>query len=82
MLSVLAEQLAPAGLNLIGVADAASFSRTAEVFPSARSIIVVASGGPALWHAFVAAARSDARVLTGEKHPLDAFVRILQLATS
>lgn len=81
-LDALSLALAPAGLNLVGVASAAAYDASvpeargsAGLLPGARSILVVASGGPSLWHAFVADLRRDPRGLTAEAHPLDAFVR-------
>lgn len=78
----LARALAPTGLNVWGVVPCAQYDaavgverRTKSLFPSAQCIVVVASGGPTLWRSFVAAAAADTKLLTGEPHPLDAFVR-------
>jgi epoxyqueuosine reductase QueG len=76
------EALAPAGLNLVGVVSAEAWDaampearRTSALLPGARSIVVVANGGGALWDAMVADLLRDARGLTDEPHPLDAFVK-------
>jgi epoxyqueuosine reductase QueG len=76
------EALAPVGLDLVGVASVEAWdaampeARRAEaLLPGARSIVVVANGGGALWEAMVADLRRDPRGLTGEPHPLDAFVK-------
>ncbi len=76
----LTASLAPAGLNLIGVADVAAWDaaaperhRSAVVAPGARSIVVVANGGRAAWSAFVADLERDAAVLVGHRHPFDAW---------
>jgi epoxyqueuosine reductase len=88
-LSTIAAALTPAGLNLCGVADVARYDaaaapsrRSEDVAPGARSIVVVASGGAALWEAFVADLRRHPEHLTEEQHPLDAFVRRAVLAAS
>jgi epoxyqueuosine reductase len=74
--------LEPVGLNLFGVADVNAYNalvqparQTEALHPGARSIIVVGSGGPALWHAFLADLRRTPRHLTHEPHPLEAFVQ-------
>ena len=63
--------LGAAGLDVVGVADGASYQ---DVLPGCRSVLVLGSGA-ALWDAFVAEVRRVPRLLTGELHPLDAFVR-------
>lgn len=77
----LAEALAPAGLNAVGVVDVAAWNaqvpatRHGEaLLPGARSILVFGSGGPALWDAFLADLERDPRGLTEHPHPLDGFV--------
>lgn len=74
--------LAPAGLNVAGVASVAAWDevatparRSAAVAPGSKSILVVGSGGGALWRAFLDDLRRDPSGLTAEPHPLDAFVR-------
>lgn len=81
LLPALTEALRPVGLNHLGVASPAAYDpvarselRTSALMPGTRSILVVASGGPALWEAFLADLRADPRGLTGQAHPLDAFV--------
>ena len=49
--------------------------RTGDLFPEAKSILVLASGGRALWDAFVADLAENPEHLTEEQHPLDAYVR-------
>lgn len=78
----LASALAASGLNLCGVADAASWDarvppsrRTDALLPGARSILVFGNGGGAMWEALLADLRRDPRGLTEEEHPVDAFVR-------
>lgn len=62
--------LSELGLNAVGVTEP-----DAEAAASgARSAVVFASGGPALWQAFVAAIESDPTVLTAHAHPLDQFI--------
>jgi epoxyqueuosine reductase len=67
----IARALGAVGLDVVGVADGAGYQ---EVLPGCRSVLVLGSGR-ALWDAFVAAVRGDPDRLTGELHPLDAFVR-------
>ncbi len=81
-LAGLRASLAPCGLNHVGVASIAAWderarpeTRSGQVFPGARAIVVVASGGPRLWEAFLEACREDAGALLDHEHPLDAFVR-------
>lgn len=73
--------LEPFGLNLWGVADPAEWdaavpeSRRIQVlFPETRSIVVIGSGGGALWDAFLEDLRLHPEHLYEEPHPLDAFV--------
>ncbi len=63
--------LAAVGLDTGGGADGAAWQ---HVLPGCRSVVVVASSGRALWNAFVADLRAHPEHLTGEAHPLDAFV--------
>lgn len=67
-------ELERVGLNTVGVVAADSVPSAGEVLPGCRSVVVVASGGSALWEAFVAACRADPRVLTDHDHPLDRFI--------
>lgn len=74
--------LAPAGLNAIGVLSAAEWDarmpapqRVGGLVPGARQVVVVGSGGPALWRAFRADLELHPSHLVAEAHPLDAFVR-------
>ena len=74
-------QLAGVGLNHWGVVSATRYDetaregcRTSDLFPAARSIVVVASGGTALWDAFVSDLRQNPEHLSEQQHPLDAFV--------
>lgn len=60
------DRLARIGLNCVGVADGTGWDR---VLSGCRSIVVVGSGGPALWEAFVRAGPRPWR------DPLDTFVR-------
>lgn len=69
---VVTGSLARAGINVAGVADGSAYS---GVLPGCRSVLVFASGGPALWDAFVADLRAEPAHLSGEDHPLDAYVR-------
>lgn len=78
----LREALEPVGLNVFGVARVNAYDaqvrparQASTLQPGARSILVVGSGGPALWHAFLADLRRTPRHLTHEPHPLEAFVQ-------
>ncbi|MFP2930919.1 hypothetical protein ACLESO_38120 [Pyxidicoccus sp. 3LG] len=78
----LSATLVPSGLNVFGVAEVSAYDaqvrpaqQSATVAPGARSILVVGSGGPALWHAFVADLQRQPRHLTHEPHPLEAFAQ-------
>lgn len=86
-LAAFQEQLRPAGLNLFAVADVAAWDaqappsrQSAALLPGARSILVVASGGRALWEALLADLRAEPAHLREERHPVDAFVRRRVLA--
>jgi ferredoxin len=68
--STLLPALRDIGLNVVGVTEPDDTAREA----GARSAIVLGSGGPALWHAFVAAIIDDPTVLTAHAHPLDRFI--------
>lgn len=72
----------PAGLNLLAVAAVSDWDavalpsrRSSALQPGARSILVVANGGGALWTALLAELAARPTSLTEEPHPLDAFVR-------
>ena len=71
LLDDLAAALAPAGLNVFGVARPEALS---EIHPAAKSIVVVGSGGRAHWDAFLRYVAGDpvAR-LANTQHPLDDF---------
>lgn len=64
--------LAAAGLNAVGVADGAPHQ---DWLPGCRAVVMVASGGPALWEHLQAALREDPQRLAEDPHPLDTFVR-------
>lgn len=69
----LAETLATlhrVGVNVHGVARIDGH----EVHPSARSVVVLGSGGTALFDALCQAIRDDPATLAEQDHPLDAFV--------
>lgn len=77
----LREELRASGLNAWGVAPVEAWDaavgperRSAALLPGARSILVLGSGGGALWDALLAELRADPRRLAEEAHPLDAFV--------
>jgi epoxyqueuosine reductase QueG len=81
-ISALKADLSAVGLNLAGVAAASDWDReaqpaqcVAEVLPEARSILVFGSGGRALWDHLLVDLKAHPDHLTGEAHPLDAFVR-------
>lgn len=64
--------LSRVGLNVTGVADGRAYDGWV---PGCRSAVVVASGGPALWDAFVDACRRAPETFADESDPLDLFVR-------
>jgi len=66
-----ARSLAAVGLDAVGVADGAPYQ---DVLEGCRSVIVFGSGGRTLWNALVADISRNPAHLTGELHPLDAFV--------
>ena len=75
-------RLSPAGLSPWGLVDAAAWDavaregqRSADLLPGARQLLVLASGGDALWRALLADLEAHPDHLLGEPHPLDAFVR-------
>jgi hypothetical protein len=71
LLDELAAALAPAGLNVFGVARPEALS---TVHPAAKSIVVVGSGGRAHWDAFLRYVAEDpAARLAKTQHPLDDF---------
>lgn len=65
------DRLVPMGLNAWGIADGAPWT---HVLPGCRAVVVVGSGGPALWTAFVDAVRVAPELAT-VPDPLDTFVR-------
>lgn len=86
-LAELTAALAPAGLNMVGVAEPAAWNRVAlasrttdALFPATRAIVVVGNGGPTLWRRFVADLEANPRHLLEEPNPLDAFARRAVLA--
>ncbi len=76
MLDELRAHLAAGGLDVVAVADAAPLAaHLAPLHPAARAVIVVGSGGRALWERFTAWAAADfARRFRDEPHPLDRYV--------
>ncbi|MEL6348292.1 MAG: hypothetical protein AAFV53_34600 [Myxococcota bacterium] len=75
---VIRDALAAKGLNLIGIADGAPYQ---SLLAGCKAVVVVASGGGALWDAFLDDLRADPQRLFEEDHPLDRFVaRTLQQA--
>jgi epoxyqueuosine reductase QueG len=82
LLESLRVALAPSGLNLLGITDVAAYDaqvrparQSHALCPASRSIIVVGSGGPALWGAFLADLERTPAHLTHERHPLESFVK-------
>jgi epoxyqueuosine reductase len=69
-LTHLANHLAQCGLNTFGIAAA----DVGAPLPGARSVVVFASGGPALWEAFGNHLRAHPEALQNEEHPLDRFI--------
>lgn len=65
-------ELGAVGLNALGVADGAPYQGW---LPGCRSVVVVGSGGPALWDQLVAGWRADPRAFATQRDPLDRFVR-------
>lgn len=89
LLPDLTAALAPSGLNHLGVTTITAYDavarpelRSQALMSTARSVIVVGSGGPALWQAFMADLRREPRGLTEQAHPLDAFVGRALAATA
>ena len=77
----LIDRMAHVGLNHWGVVSAGRYDasaragvRTSDLFVDARSILVFASGGRALWDAFILDLSENPHHLVEEQHPLDAFV--------
>ncbi len=75
-------ELGAAGLNHWGVVSAQRYDALAKpalqastLMPGARSVLVLASGGRALWDHLLADFRDHPEHLHDEQHPLDAFVR-------
>lgn len=82
MVNPVAPLLAPAGLNVYGVADPAAWDtlspparQSAALLSGTQAILVFGSGGPTLWRRFVADLTAAPRHLTEEPDPLDAYVR-------
>ena len=63
--------LGAAGLNVAGIASGHGLD---HILPGCRSVVVLASGGTALWEAMCADLSAHPAHLTDEDHPLDAFV--------
>lgn len=66
-----AARLGAVGIGLWGIAPA---PREAAVLPGARSAVVFASGGPALWDAFRTAVARDPAFYAAQPDPFDTFV--------
>ncbi len=75
MLYPILEQLGRRGLNVHGVTP--PFGRAEELLPGCRSVVVVGSGGRALWEGFEQALSEQPRRLTEEEHPLEAHIERL-----
>jgi epoxyqueuosine reductase QueG len=80
----LTAELAARDLNLVGVAGPADYDavvgparRSAALLAGTGAIVVVGSGGPALWRRFRARLAADRRALIDNAHPLDRLVRDL-----
>jgi epoxyqueuosine reductase QueG len=81
VLAALGAALAPAGVNLVGVARPSDYDARvpperslARLVPEARSVVVLGNGGGAFWRAYRAAvAREPGRAERAD--PLDAFTR-------
>src|SRR5579883_2547578 len=81
VLALVASALDGSGLNLVGGATRDAFDarapegfRSGALFPRARGVVVVASGGRELWSRFRVAYASAAQTWARAEHPLDAFV--------
>jgi len=77
----LMKRLSGVGLNHTGIVDVATYNagvspelHTDVLAPWARSILVFASGGSALWDALLVDLRREPSHLTESDHPLDDFV--------
>lgn len=70
-LSSIQQSLGAIGLNAVGVADGQDYG---HVLPGCRAVVVFASGGTALWDAFMSDLQTNPRQLTEHTHPLDDFV--------
>ncbi len=66
------------GINIMGTADGAPWQ---HILPGCQAVVVFASGGKALWEAFVADCREQPDHLRDEAHPLDTFVERTLLRT-
>jgi hypothetical protein len=80
-LAALRDELGAWGLNAFGVADPAAWDaavgperRSDVLLPGTAAILVFGSGGRTLWNRFLDELRAEPAHLTGEAHPLDAFV--------
>jgi epoxyqueuosine reductase QueG len=81
-LAELVTRLSEVGLNHSGMVDVSTYNagiqpalHTHTLAPWARSIVVFASGGPALWDALLSDLRQDPSHFTESTHPLDDFVK-------
>jgi len=75
------DELAQSGLNHWGVISVQAYDDSAPkdrqsgvIAPSARSVLVVGSAGPALWNSFIHAIRRNPDLMRLHQHPLDDFV--------
>jgi epoxyqueuosine reductase QueG len=82
LLDALRLRLAASGLNHVGVADVVAYDavatealRSAVLAPYAQAIVVVASGGGALWDHLIDEISAEPARLTETLHPLDGCVR-------
>lgn len=75
--STIERDLAAGGLNAFGVADGRGYDAW---LPGCRAVVVVGSGGRALWPAFSAALEAAPERLAERDHPLDDYVRDLVAA--
>ncbi len=78
LLAAVRAAAAPWGLNLVGAVDARAYDATApaghrlrDVFPDARSAVIVGNAGPAFWERFRERVSREP-ALARRSHPLDA----------